>query len=486
MATATASSGETGREPRLALGVTLERILPGLPSVDELASVVGVLIEILAIASPASGPFDVRLECAQRTVLVAHEDHSLVVSGGVDGTIQSWWLDGQPGPLNVPEAHEDAVWALAVVEHEGQPMIVTSSADGALRSWRLDGQPGPINVPEAHRDGVLALVVVDQGSQPLIVSSGADGALRSWRLDGEPGPLQIHEIQDQVLSLVAVENDGQPLIVGSVGRAIHTWWPDGRRGPYEILDTQVAGISTLAVLEHEDDSLLVGGCIDGQIRSWHLGEGWLASFEVSPAHAGSVSALLAIELAGQPLIVSGGADGAIRSWWLDGQRGPLDIPDAHVGVVLSLGVAGHDDHPLFVSSGSDGAIRSWPLQSWPPDASVVRQPVFMSLGTQAARQLEVRRLCFASPLEIQLHLPEAIVAAPAMFGFVLYAIKRLWGYPIEIRTYLHSRRALLLKAEQECERLQNNGQLEVVIEALSSAVPDGWEMTGGALTDEDE
>jgi len=358
----------TEREPRLALTVTLERMIPGLPSVAEIAAVIGALVKAFVLGSPtAPGTVDVfELQAGLASSLLVIEEGrtSFVVSGGGDGGIRSWLTDGRKGPL------------------------ASGGGDGALRSWRLDGERGPLEIADAH-DGVLsALVAIEHEDQPLIVSGGGDGALRSWRLDGRSGPL---EIPKAVWSLATLVHEHQWVILsGRLGRELHSWRLDGHQGPVDI----------------------------------------------NHAHEGAVSAIVTIEYQDQPLIVSGGGDGALRSWRLDGRAGPLQVSQVHTWMVWALVAAAHEGQPLIVSSGAGGAIASWRLDGRPGPLSVsdVRQDrvgfsdlelanldsvgsqPWMSLGTRTASQLEVRHLSFASPLELQLHVPAALLGLLAVLS----------------------------------------------------------------------
>jgi hypothetical protein len=42
----------------------------------------------------------------------------------------------------------------AVVEHAGAPLIVSGGYDGTLRSFKLDGTPGPLYVARAQIVGL--------------------------------------------------------------------------------------------------------------------------------------------------------------------------------------------------------------------------------------------------------------------------------------------------------------------------------------------
>ena len=56
---------------------------------------------------------------------------------------------------------------------------------------------------------------------------------------------------------------------------------------------------------------------------------------------------------------------------------------------------------------------------------------------------------------------EALVTASLGLGLLLYALKRIWAYPLELQTYQAKRRAELLAAQHECERLATRPKVHV-------------------------
>jgi WD40 repeat protein len=145
---------KTSSDPWLALSLRARRASGDAPTVGDIASLIGGLTRIFEIAAR------------------------------------------QSGPLQVDRAHDGNVLALCVAECEGGPLVITGGDDGAVRSWRLDGSPGPLQAPDAHVGAVTSLVTVEDSGGCTVVTGGADGALRSWHLDGSPGPLQAPDAHD--------------------------------------------------------------------------------------------------------------------------------------------------------------------------------------------------------------------------------------------------------------------------------------------------
>jgi hypothetical protein len=101
-----------------------------------------------------------------------------------------------------------------------------------------------------------------------------------------------------------------------------------------------------------------------------------------------------------------------------------------------------------------------------------------------AAQLEVRRLSLGS-LELEVLVPAAS-AVPAALGFVLYAIRKLWMFPIELKIDIANKRAELIEAQRELKRLEGTGEADAVVEAARDAVIRAWNVLDGTLSvDED-
>jgi hypothetical protein len=136
------------------------------------------------------------------------------------------------------------------------------------------------------------------------------------------------------------------------------------------------------------------------------------------------------------------------------------------------------------------------------------------ISGRVAELVHVRKLAFGSPLAIVLHLPEAVAASPVAIGFLLYTIKRLYGYPLELRTYHEEQRARLLRAQEICNVLESRSkptrtspddpakalaelapgaadalrpgtfqEVETKIARLREAQPANWEMRDGSLAE---
>jgi len=83
-------------------------------------------------------------------------------------------------------------------------------------------------------------------------------------------------------------------------------------------------------------------------------------------------------------------------------------------------------------------------------------------------------------------LAPVLVSIPAALGFVLYAFKRLWTFPIELRTHTAQMQSRLIEAERELERLENVREISDIVEAARDAVNETWRVIDATLSDDDD
>jgi WD40 repeat protein len=294
--------------------------------------------------------------------VVENDGAPLVISGGSDGAVRSWWLDGRPGPLTAPAIHADEILAVEVAELDGRPLVITGAKDGALRSCWLDARPGPLVSPEAHSDAIRALVLIRAEGVPAVVSFGFDGSVQLWPLDQDPVEPTLLAMQTPGFgALAAVEVDGAPLLVtGDVHGALRSWWLDGRPGPLDQPQAHGRAVIALAAIEVDGEPVIVSAGLDATVRNWVV-DGRPGPVDALDG-AGVWSAVFAVaELDNGPVLVSGGYNGVITSWWPNGQAGPLAPRVAHNDAITSMAVAGVGDASLLVTGGSKGTLRTWRL-----------------------------------------------------------------------------------------------------------------------------
>ncbi|MHC5937318.1 nSTAND1 domain-containing NTPase [Nostoc sp.] len=275
-------------------------------------------------------------------------DGETIVSGGYDGTVRLWNLQGQTlaEPLR---GHEGCVNSVAI-SADGET-IVSGGNDGTVRLWNLQGQTlaEPLR---GHEGNVLSVAISADGE--TIVSGGNDGTVRLWNLQGQTlaEPLRGHK---GVVYSVAISANGQTIVSGGNDRTVRLWNLQG-----QTLAEPLRGHegNVLSVAISADGQTIVSGADDGTVRLWNLQGQTLA--EPLRGHQGWVYSV-AISADGQT-IVSGGDEGTVRLWNLQGQT--LAEPlRGHEDGVYSVAISA--DGQTIVSGGDDGTVRLWNLQGLP-------------------------------------------------------------------------------------------------------------------------
>ena len=146
-----------------------------------------------------------------------------------------------------------------------------------------------------------------------------------------------------------------------------------------------------------------------------------------------------VEHDGAPLIVSGGTNG-LQSCRVDGTSGPLHVDTPPI---TALAVVAHHGPPVLITGGLDGRLRSWRL-----DAAL------RALATPGAHAVHVRDLSVGSMevvLLLAIHTAEQLGLGVAIWKLpkILDAIKRVAGFPAELRLQSLQAKANELVAEAE-------------------------------------
>ncbi|MCC5641593.1 caspase family protein [Nostoc sp. CHAB 5824] len=275
-------------------------------------------------------------------------DGQTIVSGGTDGTVRLWNLQGHP--LAEPLCgHESSVSSVAM-STDGQT-IVSGSRDRTVRLWNLQGHPlaEPLR---GHESSVNSVAMSTDGQ--TIVSGGNDCTVRLWNLQGYPLAQPFRGHKGNVWS-VTMSTDGQTIISGGDDCTVRLWNLQGHSlaEPFRGHENYVYSVAMST-----DGQTIVSGSRDGTVRLWNLQGHPLA--EPFRGHESNVNSV-AMSTDGQT-IVSGGDDCTVRLWNLQGH--PLAQPfRGHEGDVYSVAMS--TDGQTIVSGGDDCTVRLWNLQGHP-------------------------------------------------------------------------------------------------------------------------
>ena len=143
-------------------------------------------------------------------------DGTRIVSGGADGTVRLWTLDGKAAAEPF-KGHRGSVWSVAFSPDGTR--IVSGGEDGTVRLWMLDGKA--VAEPfKGHVGQVRSVAFSPDGTR--IVSGGEDGTVRLWMLDGKAAAEPFKGHVGQVRS-VAFSPDGTSIVSGGDDGTVLLW-----------------------------------------------------------------------------------------------------------------------------------------------------------------------------------------------------------------------------------------------------------------------
>lgn len=252
-------------------------------------------------------------------------DGTRIVSGGGDGTVRVWRLDGQPAAEPF-EGYNGGIASVGVSPDSTR--IASGDSDGTLRIWQLDGQPNT-KLFKGHAGWVSSVGFSPDGTR--IVSGGDDGTLRLWQLDGMP-VLEPFKGHDGGVFSVAFSPDGTRIVSGGRDRTVRLWQLDGNpaAGSFEGHSREV-----VSVVFSPDGTRIVSADVDWVVRCWGLdGKPEKAPFEEEGA------GVLSLGFSRDGKHILGGTSIGIRRW-LVGAGTPMGFRPLS-GEVYRLGVLAND------------------------------------------------------------------------------------------------------------------------------------------------
>jgi WD40 repeat protein len=289
-------------------------------------------------------------------------DGRTLISGGWDGTIGIWPIDGS-APRHLEQGSQ--VWNV-VLDPEGR-RLASIGDDGSVKLWDLASGEGH----EVFRHHGQTIDVAFSPDGLRLASLGTDGGLHLQDLRGGTG-----------LDLDAGAAGANALAFGKDGRHIYV---TGLDGAVRDFDLSVARPEARVLTRHARLSRTVAVSPDGRTLASGGGDGEVHLVDLA---SGRVRALVghtdeARHVTFSPdgrLLASASWDGTVRVWDLSsGATTVLRAPrqKAHR-------VAFSPDGKWLASTGSDGAVSVWPVARIAEDAAPTRGLVTWLAGRTTA------------------------------------------------------------------------------------------------------
>ncbi|MBI3373153.1 MAG: trypsin-like peptidase domain-containing protein [Betaproteobacteria bacterium] len=276
--------------------------------------------------------------------IAVSRDGALIASGGRDGKVRIWKIDGgSHEPVGTLAAEQKAVQSVAF-GGGADGVVATGGQDGTVRLWDQSGRPrgAPLR---AHAGSVNAVAFSPDGE--WIASAGDDGMICLWRTDGAlVGTLS--DSNKSAIRSIAISPVGGRIAAASDDNMVRIWKLDGNRGGSVFAKGHEARVNSVAFTP--DGLRIASGSDDRTVRIWNL-DGTQHGRTMT-GHDSAVNAV-AVDPAGGGL-VTGDEDGTVRRVDWDGNRlgRPFYGPDGPVRSVAYL-PAGR----VVVIGGADGSVR---------------------------------------------------------------------------------------------------------------------------------
>lgn len=232
-------------------------------------------------------------------------DNQRIASGGQDGTIKLWAVDGRE-ILTFQGRHADDV--LSVAFSPDGKLLASGSSDKTIKLWTVaDGKE--LSTLSGHTENVWSVAFSPDGE--LLASGSADKTIKLWSM---PAGKELHTFSEKTGSIhsVAFTTDGHFLAAGG-DNGVTLWQVAEGKAVWSAASCQNP---VWEVALSPDGKLLAAGCFDGKIELWTVPEGQLLKTLVG--HPKSVWAL-AFSPDGK-FLVSGDQSGAIKRWTLPDGR----------------------------------------------------------------------------------------------------------------------------------------------------------------------
>lgn len=225
------------------------------------------------------------------------------LTGHGTGEIVLWdWQRAEK--LGTFKRNEAEVWSVAFAGRADR--FLAASHDWKVSLWDTATTEGPVQVLDAHDSAVQAVAYIATPRGPRLASGGADRIVKLWNLD-TLDRMRTYRGHRDFISALTFAPDGRTLASASLDGSIRLWSTSSNRLQRRLIGHRgrVGGLSF-----SPDGTTLASSGADGQLRIWDVARG--RTLRTITGHTGAVNAVSFTPDGGR--LASAGEDGVVRIW----------------------------------------------------------------------------------------------------------------------------------------------------------------------------
>lgn len=237
--------------------------------------------------------------------------HPFLFSCSEDKTMKCWDLEQNRVVRNYAR-HSSGIYCLDI--HPRLEVVTTGSRDGSVVLWDIRTRDS-IHVFKNHKAAVSSLLM--QSVEPQLITGSYDRTIRAWDIVAGKSRDILTRHMKPVRALVKHPTHYSFLSAGA--DCIKVWEGEGSVYSKDLQSSQSI-INSMAISSHENNSIVLAGCDNGQLHFWDFKTGVLYDTIQSSIQPGSVEAENSILDCRfdqtESILITGECDKTIKVWSL--------------------------------------------------------------------------------------------------------------------------------------------------------------------------
>lgn len=239
--------------------------------------------------------------------------HPFLFSCSEDKTMKCWDLEQNRVVRNYAR-HSSGIYCLDI--HPRLEVVATGSRDGSVVLWDIRTRES-IHLFKNHKAAVSSLLM--QSVEPQLITGSYDRTIRTWDIVAGKSRDILTRHMKPVRALVNHPTHYSFLSGGA--DCIKVWEGEGSVYSKDLQSSQSI-INSMAIASHEDSSIVLAGCDNGQLHFWDFETGVLYDTIQSSIQPGSIEAENSILDCKfdktESILITGECDKTIKVWSLKG------------------------------------------------------------------------------------------------------------------------------------------------------------------------